>query len=175
MNAKYAIVCGFFSLAIFTNSLRAAPPAAAAGDDAKAAAAKWLNSLDEQGLVLVEKTADGGFAGRRIAGSKSIMFVLHKPGWYVTLGFSEMIAEDTPLKTVRKRLKFVALDKLPTPGLDVPGWDIKPRTPVSSFRDGVEITGYGEGRIQLRIRTGFFALYGRNPNVLVPADAPSPP
>ena len=92
----------------------------------------------------------------------------------VSLGFSDVIEADTPLDVVRKRLKYVALDRLPTPGLDVPGWEIRPRTPVSSFRDGVEIVDFRDGRIRVRVKSGFFALYGRDPSVLVPADAPSP-
>ena len=68
----------------------------------------------------------------------------------------------------------VALDRIPTPGLDVKGWDIRPRTPVSSFSKGVEFLSYKDGIVKVRIKTNFFALYGRDPSVLVPADAPSP-
>ncbi|NQU24354.1 MAG: hypothetical protein HQ567_23980 [Candidatus Nealsonbacteria bacterium] len=153
-------------------------PPPASGAEAEKAAAKWLESLPKKGLVLVEKVekaADGGFAGRKVIGRKSTMFVYRKPGWYMSLGFSDAIEADTPLATVRQRFKYVALDRLPTPGLDVPGWEIRPRTPVSSFQEGVEIVGCGNGRIQLRVKTKFFALSGRNPNVLVPADAPMPP
>ena len=39
----------------------------------------------------------------------------------------------------------------------------------------MEVLHYGDGKIKLRMRTKFFALYGRDPSVLVPADAPSPP
>ena len=102
------------------------------------------------------------------------MFNLNEPGWRVTLGFSQRLAADDSIKTVRQRFKFVALDQLPTPGLELPGWNVRPQTPVSSFKDGVEILQYGDGRIKLRIRTNFFAIYGRDPSVRVPADAPSP-
>ncbi len=68
----------------------------------------------------------------------------------------------------------VALDKLPMAGLDVKGWEIKPQTPVSSFNKGVEFLSYKDGIVKVRIKTSFYAIYGRNPNVLVPADAPSP-
>ena len=57
-----------------------------------------------------------------------------------------------PLDVVRKRLKYVALDRLPTPGLDVPGWEIWPRTPVSSFREGVETRCPHGGALQSVMR-----------------------
>ena len=62
-----------------------------------------------------------------------------------------------------------------TPGLDLPVWEVRPQTPTSSIREGVEVLSYGDGKIKVRIRTGFFALYGRDPSVLVSADAPAPP
>ncbi|NQT38633.1 MAG: hypothetical protein HQ581_14145 [Planctomycetes bacterium] len=168
--------CGLL-LVILSSTVTAAPPAAT-GAEAEKAAAQWLDGLGKDGLVLVEKAGkadEPGFVGRNVIGRQSTVFVLHKPGWYMSLGFSDVIEPGTPPATVRERLKYVALDRLPTPGLDVPGWEIRPQTPVSSFKDGVEIVGYAEGRIQLRVKTKFFALYGRNPNVLVPADAPMPP
>ncbi len=151
-------------------------PTPASGAVAEKAAAKWLEQLGKESLVLIEndKAGSPGFVGRKIAGRNSTMFVYRKSGWYLSLGFSDVIGPDTPLATVRQRFKYVALDRLPTPGLDVPGWQIRPRTPVSSFKEGVEILGYAGGRIQLRVKTKFFALSGRNPNVLVPADAPMP-
>lgn len=84
-----------------------------------------------------------------------------------------MIAEDTPLSVVRELFSYTALDQMPTPDLDVPGWEIMAETPVSSFREGMEITGYGAGRIQLRIRTTFFAHDGRDPNVELMMGAPA--
>ena len=154
--------------------LGAAPKKKATAVEAETAAKKWLDSLGDKGLVLTEKAEEPGFVGRKVAGRSSTMFTYRKPGWWITLGFSDVIDADTPLDVVRKRLKYVALDRLPTPGLDVPGWEIWPRTPTSSFRKGVEIVDFRDGRIQVRIRSGFFALYGRDPSVLVPADAPTP-
>jgi hypothetical protein len=152
----------------------AAPKKKATAAEAEAAAKKWLDSLGDKGLVLVEKADDTGFVGRKVIGRSSTIFTYQKPGWWISLGFSEVIDAETPLAVVRKRLKYVALDRLPTPGLDVPGWEIRPRTPTSSFRDGVEIVNFRDGRIKVHIKSGFFALYGRDPSVLVPADAPLP-
>ena len=66
------------------------------------------------------------------------------------------------------------LNSLPTPGLKLPGWEVRPQTPTSSVKKGGEILAYGNGKIKLRVRTKFFALYGRDPSVLVPADASAP-
>jgi hypothetical protein len=136
-------------------------------------AVKWMAGLGEKGLV-IEEESETGFIGRKVAGRNSTYFVLNKDGWYISLGFDGTVDRDTSLKQIRKSFKYIALDKLPTPGLEVPGWEIRPQTPVSSFKKGVEIVGFEDGKIKLRVKTKFFALYGRDPNVLVPADAPSP-
>ena len=148
---------------------------AAPVDKVRKAATKWLDARTDSGLVIVENDVKTAFTIRPVAGRKSSMMIYQKSGWYLSLGFDGAITEKTPLKTVRKQLKYVALNRLPTPGLNAPGWEVKPQTPVSSFKKGVEILEYRDGKITLRVRTEFFALYGRNPNVLVPADAPSPP
>ena len=156
------------------NYIRSLTKEKATAETASKAAAEWLAGLGEKGLVLSEGEKKHKFVGRKIAGSQSVMFVFEKPGWYVTLGFSGAISASTDVNTVRARLKYVALDRLPTPGLEVKGWEIKPRTPVSSFKRGVEIVEFRDGVIKLRIKTQFFALYGRDPGVLVPADASMP-
>ena len=48
------------------------------------------------------------------------------------------------------------------------------QTSTSSVKKGVKILAYRDGKIKLRVRTKFFALYGRDPSVVVPADAPAP-
>jgi hypothetical protein len=143
--------------------------------EAKAAAEKWLADHKEKGLILNIKEDKTGFVGRPITGSQSTMFVYQRPGWYINLGFAGKVTPKMTVEQVRKQFKYVALDRLPLPGLDVPGWEVRPRTPVSSFKEGVEIVDYKDGRIQLKVKSRFFAIYGRDPSVLVPADAPSPP
>jgi inhibitor of cysteine peptidase len=137
-------------------------------------AAQWLKALGDKGLVLAEKSAAPGFAGRPITGRKSTMFVFSKPGWYLSLGFSGPITPDTPLATLKQKFKYIALNQLPTPGLAIAGWRITPQTPRSSFSEGVEFLSYANGKIKLRVKTKFFALYGRDTRVHLPADAPSP-
>ena len=146
----------------------------ATGDEAQTAAATWLEGLGKDGLVITETDKKNGFKGRMVGGTGSSMNVFQKPGWYINLMFKGKVTPDMDLATVKKNFTRVALDKLPTAGLDVKGWDIKPRTPVSSFSDGVEFLSYKDGIVKLRIKTKFFAIYGRNPSVLVPAGAPSP-
>jgi hypothetical protein len=155
------------------------PKQPAAQVEAKAAA--WIKSLGKKGLVIHEirkQPGDAGFVGRPVTGSQSTMFVFSDNNCLITLGFDGTVDGKTPLENLRQKFSFIALDKVPTPGLEVPGWEIKPLTPISSLRKAegaVEILAGGDGRISLRVRTHFFALSGRDPGVLVPADAPSPP
>jgi len=146
-----------------------------ASGDPKTVAARWLDGLGDKGLVIIEKAAAPGFVGRKITGRKSTMFIMHKPGWYMSLGFDGPIGPDTPLATLKNSFKYIALNQLPTPGLDVKGWKIRPQTPRSSFSEGVEFLSYSKGKIKFRVKTSFFALYGRKetrgPMI---ADAPSP-
>ena len=144
---------------------------------AKTTSAKWLDQLGEKGLVLDKRINKGGFTVTHAdsALGRITKFTFQQPGWWVSLTFHGELTAKTPLKTLKKKFWHVALDRLPTPGLKLPGWEVRPQTPTSSFKKGVEILTYGNGKIKLRVRTKFFALYGRNPSVLVPADAPAPP
>lgn len=164
-------VASLLNLAVSTAAVSAEP---ASGDEAEAAAKKWLEGLGEKGLVIDQAIEEGGFVGTKISGRESYMYVLNQDGWYVNLGFSGKIEPDTPLEKAKAMLKYIALDRVPTPGLTIEGWDLRPRTPVSSFKEGVELVGLKDGELSIQVNTRFFALYGRNPNVLVPADAPSP-
>jgi len=147
------------------------------GSEAEAAAAKWLDGLGKKGLVLNETVDEGGFTVTHAnsALGRVTKFNFQQPGWWVSLAFHGELSAKTPLETLRKRFWYIALDRLPTLGLDLPGWEVRPQTPTSSVKQGVEILAYGDGKIKLRVRTKFFALYGRDPSVLVPADAPAPP
>ena len=150
-------------------------PKKATVEQAKSAAQRWLAKHQEQGLVLKIDEQKTPLVGRNIAGSASTMYVFEKPGWYLTLGFDGKLTPEMTAPDVQRKLKYVALDKIPIAEIEAPGWEIRPRTPVSSFQEGVKITGFQEGRMQVRVNTRFFAIYGRDPSVLVPADAPTPP
>jgi len=147
------------------------------GAAARAAAEKWIEGLGEKGLVLDETVKQGGFVVTHApsAVGRITKFSYQQSGWWVSFAFRGEHSAATPLATLRQSFWYVALDRLPTPGLSLPGWNVRPQTPTSSIRKGVEVLAYGDGKIKLRVRTKFFALYGRDPSVLVPADAPSPP
>ena len=109
-------------------------------EDVQAKATEWLRKLDGN-IILDYKTAEKneGFIGAAINGSSDTMYTLNCDGWYVTLGLQGQLQADNTAASLQERLKFIALDKVPTPGLEVIGWEIKPMTPVSSFQNGVEI------------------------------------
>ena len=147
------------------------------GAEAEGAAAKWIEKLGEKGLTFQESVAKGGFVvthGDSAVG-RITKFEFSQDGWQLSLAFRGEHTAKTPVMTLQNNFWHAVLDRVPTPGLDLPGWDVRPQTPVSSFEKGVEILSYGEGKMKVRVRTSFFALYGRDPSVLVPADAPSPP
>jgi hypothetical protein len=155
------------------------PAEAAAQPDAahaRAVAEHWLDGLGRRGLVLNETMNHGGFEVSHSEGLQGLItrFQLRQPGWSLLIAFDGELSTTTPLRTLRNSFRYAALDRLPTPGLEIPGWEVWPRTPRSSFGEGVEILAYGNGRIRLRVRTSFFALYGRDPSVLVPADSRAP-
>lgn len=146
------------------------------GAEAKAAAAKWLDELGEKGLVLNKTVDEGGFTVTHAnsAIGRITKFNFYQPGWWVSFTFRGELSAKTLLKTLKKKFWYVALDRLPTPGLELPGWEVRPQTPTSSFKKGMEILAYDNGKIKLQVRTKFFALYGRDPSNLVPADASAP-
>jgi len=147
------------------------------GAEAEAKAAKWYNGLDEKGVVIDKTFKEGGFAVTHAPSAlgRITKFSLNQDGWWISFAFKGEHTVDTAVETLQANFWFVALDRLPTPGLDLPGWDVRLRTPTSSIREGVEVVSFGDGKIKLRVKTKFFAVYGRDPSVLVPADAPSPP
>lgn len=141
-------------------------------------AAAWLKGLGEKGIVISKSAMkeDAGFtaAHGRSAVGEITKFSFQQPGWWVTVAFKGTHDADTPLKTLQKNFWYATIDKMPTPGLKIPDWEIKPQTPTSSFSKGVELVEYGKGKMKVAIKTNAFALYGRNTAVLVPADAPTP-
>ena len=70
---------------------------------------------------MVEHLEKNGFKGRMVGGTGSSMNVFQKSGWYINLMFRGKITADMDLATVKKKFTRVALDQLPTPGLDVQG------------------------------------------------------
>lgn len=145
---------------------------------AQTKAADWLRKRDGK-IALEYKAAEKteGFAGAAISGSPDTMYTLNRDGWSVTIGLQGKLQPDDTAASLQKRLKFIALDRVPTPGLEVKGWEIKPRTAVSSFRDGVEIRSYKNGIATISVKTSCFCLSGMVRQELLgpqPADAGLP-
>ena len=98
---------------------------------------------------------------------------------YITLGFNEAgLNQNSTLADFQSAFNFVALDKLPLPGLDgiPPQWKLRPQTPMSSFSDGVTLEKYDPSTqtLKLTIQTNFFAVYGNIPQEHPIMDAPAP-
>ncbi|CAF2041816.1 unnamed protein product [Rotaria magnacalcarata] len=107
------------------------------------------------------------------------LFTGSKPQVTITLGFNdEGLTKDSNLTQFVANFNFIALDRLPVPGLDgVPSqWQIYPQTPISSFSEGVTLEQYDPNTqiLKLSVQTGFFAIYGSVPQKHLIADARAP-
>ena len=182
MNCSMATACrwsiGVFGLAaaVWLTAVAAADPKPTAAE-AEAAAAAWLDRLGDPGLVLDAKLAGPGFVVRQgdSAIGRITKFELDQDGYRLSFAFRGEHTAATPPATLRGQFWQAVIDRVPTPGLDLPGWETRPLTPVSSFDRGVELVDLTAGRATFRVNTEFFAISGRDPTVLVPADAPAPP
>ena len=167
-----------------TLSARAQPRPSA--QEARQAAERWLERLGRRGLVLSHtiSAATGnrqeGFQVRWITsphwqGSRTSL-VLQQSDWWIQLGFGGALSPQSDRTDARRLFDFLTLDRLPTPGLSLPGWEVRPLTPSSQVEQGVEILSLEKGRIRLRVRTRFFALQGQDPEAIrrLPADSPAP-
>jgi hypothetical protein len=153
-------------------------------EEAVERAKKWLAALGDKGFVCQVKTSDSrrGFVGfksynrgvRQTQDQPDKLFIYDDGRRYLSIGFDVEVGPDASLEALRKHFRHIALDRLPPPDLVIPGWEVLPLTPVSSFKKGVEIVSFQEGGIRLQVQTTCFALYGRRPDVKVPADAPLP-
>lgn len=97
----------------------------------------------------------------------------------ITIGFKDgSLTKNSSVDQFRENFNFVALDRLPCPGLEgVPSqWILHPQTPMSSFSEGVTIEQYDPNTqvLQMKIDTNFFAIYGSVPQQFMIADAPAP-
>jgi len=97
----------------------------------------------------------------------------------ITLGFKdENLTKNSSLDQFRSSFNYIALDRLPVPGLDgvPPQWNIYPQTPISSFSEGVTLDQYDPNTqiLQLTIQTLFFAIYGSVPQQHRMACGPAP-
>lgn len=168
---------GYRSIELVLLSLVANPAAKPTAAAAEAQAAAWLDQLGDGGLVLHATLAEPGFVVRQgdSAVGRVTKFELDDEGYRVSFTFRGEHTAATPPDTLRGQFWHAVIDRVPTPGFDPPGWETRPLTPTSSFDTGVELVSLADGRATFRVQTEFFALSGRDPAVLVPADAPAPP
>jgi hypothetical protein len=95
----------------------------------------------------------------------------HAPQVSISLDFKdEGITKTSSLDQIRSSFNYIALDRLPVPGLHgvPPQWQIYPQTPISSFSEGVTFEQYDSNTqiLQLTVQTRFFAIYGEVPQEL---------
>jgi hypothetical protein len=107
------------------------------------------------------------------------LFTGNQPQVAITLGFNDSnLSPNSSLDQLRSSFNFIALDRLPVPGLTgVPSkWEIYPQTPVSSFSEGVTLEQYDPSTqiLQLNIQTSFFAIMGNLPQENRIACGPAP-
>jgi hypothetical protein len=112
-------------------------------------------------------------------GGSSTDFTSRNPQLAIILGFNdEGVTKDSSLDQIRANFNYIALNKLPVPGLEgvPPKWEIYPQTPISSFSEGVTFENYDTHTqiLQFTVQTSFFAIYGRLPQKNPVACAPSP-
>lgn len=165
---------------------RESPQKSLSAEEAQRAAERWLDSLGPRGLVLTHNVAAGrgqeprGFRVRWIRSphwqGRHTTLALQEPGWWLQLEFRGVLGPSSDRAQASRLFDFLTLDRLPTPGLQLPGWEMRPLTPSSRVEQGVQILSLGNGRIRLRVRTLFFALQGHDPEVIrrLPADAAAP-
>lgn len=173
---RWSIGAAVLVAGVWLTAAAAADPKLTAAE-AEASAAAWLDRLGDPGLVLDVTLAEPGFIVRQgdSAIGRITKFELDQEGYRLSFAFRGEHTAATPAATLRAAFWQAVIDRVPTPGLDLPGWETRPLTPVSSFDQGVELVDLADARARFRVKTEFFAISGRDPTVMVPADAPAPP
>lgn len=166
---------GYRSIELVILSLAHVGKTTAAEAEAKAAA--WLDRLGDRGLVLEATLAEPGFVVRQgeSAVGRVTKFELDQEGYRVSFTFRGEHTAATPPATLGEQFWHAVIDRVPTPDFDLAGWETRLLTPTSSFDKGVELVSLAAGRATFHVKTEFFAISGRDPAVLGPADAPAPP
>jgi hypothetical protein len=101
-------------------------------------------------------------------------FLYHTRQRSLTINFGQAIHPGTTADEAQKLLAFVSIDRVPLPGLSVPGWDINPVATSSSFKEGVSVVNLTKRAIELHVVTEIFAIDGSLRGCRPPADAPTP-
>lgn len=160
-------------LALFMSAYAEAP-ATPTVDEVKKAAQAWIDALPATGYAATLRAADG-VSPLPAQGVNDHLFAFTEGPVYIGIGFGIAPKPDTTLKELQDNLKHVALDKIPVPGVKASNWETRLMSPISSFKDGVTLEKYENGVLTFRVKTQFFAAYGRRTDLVLPADAGMPP
>lgn len=144
-----------------------------------AEANRWLNSLGEAGLVLLKEEDEGAGFGENLSSGRGFGTFTYLSGdYWVSFGLSEEVSsQNVTLNTLKTTFRYFAVTRLPLPGFEkLDGWDVNPVTPISSFSEGVEFLSLSNGKVSLRVKTSFFAIYGSDRRIIsqLPADSAAP-
>jgi hypothetical protein len=138
--------------------------------NAQAHAAKWLSALPSATFPLFESASLAAMPA--IQGRPSSSY--HTANQSIVLGFETPLTAADTKETVQGKLKYLA-PQCGTPGLVIEGWKTASMPPVSSFRDGVEISKFevadGTASLEVKAKIKFFAVSGQRIGHHTPADA----
>jgi hypothetical protein len=147
--------------------------AAATKADVQTQVQGWLDSLSAAGKGYEADLTQGvpPMSSRRVANG---LYDASQGEVRIGLGFTGPVEAGMNLEQLRASFKHVALDRIPVPGIQSPGWETRLLTPVSSFTEGVTLESWENGVLTVRVRTRFFAVNGTQTGLILPADAPMP-
>ena len=160
-------------LAVFTTA-RAEALATPTAAEVERATQGWIDALPAGGYAATLRAADG-VSPLPSQPVNDHLFAFTEGPVYIGIGFGIAPKADSTLKELQDNLKHVALDQVPVPGVKAGNWETRLQTPVSSFKDGVTLEKYENGVLTFRVKTEFFAAYGRRTDLILPADAGLPP
>lgn len=133
----------------------------------------WLDGMSGKVYQATLQSADKilPLPSKKVSDS---LYALESGNVYIGLGFKEALPADITPDALKNRFDHLALTRLPLPGVEIEGWEIRLQTPASKFSDGVTFEKLENGVLTIRVQTEFFAVYGQRTDIVVPADAPMP-
>jgi hypothetical protein len=134
------------------------------------AATKWIFNLKGKTYKATIRAAHG----IKPLPNYNRLFEIHEGPLSIGLGFKTAPKSTSTVAELQRSLSYIALDRLPVPGIKAAAWQTTLQTPVSSFTDGVTIESWTKGVLRIRVKTKFFAIYGYRTDISMPADAPMP-
>ncbi len=139
----------------------------------EAAAQAWLDALGEKVLKIETEPLEARYELYALSPPSTVL-TSEDDGWNIYMGLTEEISSSMSAQDVQRRIKTFSLNGFPIPGLEAPHWLVEAVPPSSDMDEDVEVLEVGPGRIKLRVRTEFFALYGEDTRAEYIADASTP-